>query len=203
MLDAALVGGLTFHSPGTNIPFMPHHYFAIKGLMESNEIEVYAMRDGGLASGFLELGAMYRSDADRLLLYSTANMVVLKTLIAHEVTHAIQDWLDIAIPSTMTIEADAYIAGATALKSMKMKPTSAGAYEVAHREAAPIVLAGKATLDNQAWKDAYEAVSQAVAQDTGYGDYKAHKDKAGRVELDMMNAAINKIKQAANSPKAK
>lgn len=196
MLDASLVGSLTFQSPGTKIPYTPYHYFAIKELIEDGSIEVYAMKDGGLTSTFLDLGGSYRSDFDRLLLFSPPSMIVLKVLIAHEVTHAIQDWLDTPIPGTAEIEADAYIAGATALKSMKMKPTSGGTYEVAHQKAAPIVLAGKATLDNPDWVKAYEAVKEAVGKDTGYGNYVSVPDKAGRVEKDLITDKIKKLAAA-------
>lgn len=201
LLDIALVQGIRFHSPGTNIQFEPNYYFAMSEMLANGEIEIYAVQDGGLVSEFLETGAAYRSDLDRMFVFANSNAFALKTLIVHEVTHAIQDWLDVELPESTAIEADAYIAGALAMKALKVKSMTAGAYDTAYKEAVPIILAGKATLNNRDWREAYRAVKDAVGKEQGYGNYDVLPDKPGRIEKDIMNRYLNKIKQAANKTK--
>lgn len=196
LLDISILERINFHSPDTGVQYSPYYYFAIKELILAKEIEVYAIHDGGLTNTIFETGAAYRSDIDRLFLFEQQGVITLKALFVHEVTHAIQDWFDIPMPGATSIEADAYIAGALALKAMKVKPTSGGAYEAASKNAVPIVLDGKATLANRDWQAAYRAVKLAVANDPLQGDYASFKDKPGRSEKDLMNKYVDKVKKS-------
>jgi hypothetical protein len=125
-------------------------------LVGQGDIEVYAIQDGGLTNEFLQFGGMYRSNSDRLLLFYQTNLLVLKTIVMHEVMHAVQDWLDELGRPSNALEADAYIAGALALRSLdpKMKPNRGSIYRVAYDKAVPIVLDRDAKPSNQAWKKA-------------------------------------------------
>ncbi len=202
LLDASLVNNLTFYSPGTSIPFSPHHYFTIMDLIRADEIMVFAMADGGLTRKFLDIGGAYKSDVDRLFLFQDNDANRLRVLIAHEITHAVQDWMDMLTSDMMAAEADAYIAGAVVLKTLGFKVTSGGTYEVAHQKAAPIVIAGNATSDNKAWREAYQDVKDAVGRDNGYyRNFTPLPDKAGQVEKDEFNKFMGKIKQAASTPR--
>ncbi len=198
-IDIPLVQNIKFYSPGTGITFTPHHYFAIKQLIAEGGIEIFAVQDGGLVSEFLDTGAMYRSDWDRMYITANSNQLLLKVYIVHEATHAIQDWTDVELPSSLAIEADAYIAGAVALKSLKVKPMSGGAYEEAYKKAVPIVMAGNATLNNRDWRDAYRDVKSAVGAEQGYGNYETLPDKPGRNEKATLEGYVNKIKAASPS----
>jgi hypothetical protein len=89
--------------------------------------------------------------------------------IVHEATHSIQDWADVSAKNKY-IEADAYIAGVVADLAQGGKGTADLADWVwtPAKEAAKLVLASKASADDKAWTDAYEAVVKQVENDDEY-----------------------------------
>jgi hypothetical protein len=202
-LDISAIGNLTFYSPGTNITYSPHHYLAIAQLMLDDQIDVYAVSDNGLMHKHADLGGVYRSDSNRLLLFQTSQELILKVLIVHEVTHAVQDWLDLPDSDRSAFEADAYIAGAMVLKAHKMKPTSAGAYKVAHENTSQIIIDGKATQSNEAWLKAYKLVKDEVAKDPLNANHASPPDKKGPSEQAAMNKILSKLQQNKQKTTAK
>jgi hypothetical protein len=203
-LDIAAIGNLNFYSVGLKHTYSPHQYMAIAQLMaaKKNGIEVYAVKDNGLMMKFADLGGTYRSDANRLLLFQSNQEVLLKVLIVHEVTHAVQDWLDLPTTDVNAIETDGYIAGAMVLKAHSMKPSGPGAYKVAHENTSQIILDGQATESNQAWITAYNLVKDEVAKDPLNANRAMPEDTKGPSEKDAMNkilASLQKKKQKAKT----
>ena len=89
--------------------------------------------------------------------------------IVHEATHSIQDWADVSAKNKY-IEADAYIAGVVADLAQGGKGTADLTDWVwtPAKEAAKLVLAGKASADDKAWTDAYNDVVKQVELDDNY-----------------------------------
>jgi hypothetical protein len=81
-----------------------------------------------------------------------------------------------------------------------MKPISGGAYEEAYKQAVPIVMAGKATMSNADWRDAYRLVKNAVGNESGFGEYDVLPDKPGRIEKDMFNKSLKAAQGTGKGP---
>jgi len=105
-------GVIDFTSPpkdGTGLTYSADQYLAIKQLVSESKITVFEVD-----AAFLHAKAgFYRSDIDRLILYTGAWPVLRQFTTVHEVTHAIQDWNDV-VANHEFCEADAYIAAAAA-----------------------------------------------------------------------------------------
>jgi hypothetical protein len=198
-LRMGIVGNINFTSPGTNLTYTPIYYAAIAELIRKGEIRVYEVKSGGLIKLLgMDEGASYNSDFNRLVLYTeTLTFVVTKMMtIVHECTHAIQDWRDVVGVTNKYTEADAYVAGAVAARSLSNAVLSGtGKYQTAANKAAPLVVKGTANLNNQEWKTVYGDLVKDVERDPLYA---RDKDKVYRStvkgeasEKDRMNAILN------------
>lgn len=170
---------------GTKIFYRPSHYQAIGKLVRDREIQVYRQRDSGLQVKITGATAEYDSDQDNIVLGDGTPPAEEANTIVHEVTHAIQDWLDIATIDKY-LEADAYIAGAVNDKVIGTARDKSGKHplDVAWNVAAPLVLDGTARTEKDAWLKAYDAVVAAVesfpAYKEGANDKKDLKEDGRR-----------------------
>lgn len=174
-LGTNYVGKVNFKSPETKILYQPNYYAVIKKLIDDMDILVFRLvaaelnESAGLGSG------LYRSDGEALFLYEGMPVHAEIPLIVHEVTHSIQDWLDIN-SKVKYIEADAYIAQAVVCHALgrSFKKDSEHPLHVAFFHAVPIVLEGGGNPNNQHWRPAYLEVVKAVSK---HHLYKEKKDQ--------------------------
>jgi hypothetical protein len=189
--DAALgmgrIGKVSFTSPGSGLTYAPNMFTTIQKLVGDKKIKVFSVDAAGLHS----LAGHYRSDLDRLIVYE--NLIIDKlATIAHEVTHAIQDWLDNA--KKKFHEADAFIvAGVSELSAGKSQIF----YEFPAQEtAAKLVHGGKAT--GKAWTDAYNDLVGQVSKSPTYARVKdivwdASKAEKGKNEKADFEAKLTAL----------
>jgi hypothetical protein len=168
-------GNINFISPKSNIQYIPSYYLTIKWLIEYKQIHVYRVKDAGLRRfARLNLG-VYRSDSNRLFLYDNLTPAEQSEVTVHEATHAIQDWLDLKV-KTKFAEADAFICGAVADRTLGFKPTiiTSGAIDPAAEAAlaAQFVVDKKAVSSNKAWLSAYDRVVKAIEKHPAYAKAK-------------------------------
>src|SRR5205814_5332804 len=115
------------------------------------EIKVYELRAAGF-NFLLQMYGQYRSDLNRLIIFSGLTQSHLVNIVVHEVTHAIQDWRDFDSKMIKHTEADAFIAGAVANRTLGQRAFKyTEPWDAAH-EAAELVNAGNAKPGNPAWQ---------------------------------------------------
>ena len=119
--------------------------------------------------------------------------------IVHEATHSIQDWADVSAKNKY-IEADAYIAGVVADLAQGGKGTAdlTGWVWTPAKEAAKLVLAGKASANDKAWTDAYDAVVKEVESDDDYKTsneemFDPKRKKEGKREKDQFDKILAEL----------
>jgi hypothetical protein len=160
----AHVGKINFVSPRSGFTYTPDLYMGVRGLVAKGQVKVYEVDAAALQSR----GGVYHSDLNRLVIYKGLDSLITLTLIVHEATHTIQDWLDRVSLHKYT-EADAYVAQAVAaMSSGKQYFLEYPALETAGR----LVLARKGVAGNAEWTKAYDAVVRAVEADPLYAKTK-------------------------------
>jgi hypothetical protein len=199
-----VVGKITFWSPGSGLTYTPLLYAAIKELIARQQIWVYEVAAGALRP-YLNLGGEYRSDINRLIVYTGPAPVEMNILIVHECTHAIQDWLDLTNLHKEHAEADAYIAQTVAAHAQgQTKSTMDPPIGDVVDEAAKVVIDGKANAGGDSeWISAYYKVVEAVLKDPTFAYLKHAKQKKaifrttqegeGSRERDLMWDIVDKL----------
>jgi len=193
-------GVIDFTSPpkdGTGLTYSADQYLAIKQLVSESKITVFEVD-----AAFLHAKAgFYRSDIDRLILYTGAWPVLRQFTTVHEVTHAIQDWNDV-VANHEFCEADAYIAAAAAALAVDRSTFDAMKEYPAQQKAAELVVARKAVPGNPDWIKAYAAVVKAVKADPIYSPVIGTKLKTkgdgekGKDEKQILADTMRKMKKA-------
>ena len=193
-------GVIDFTSPpkdGTGLTYSADQYLAIKQLVSESKITVFEVD-----AAFLHAKAgFYRSDIDRLILYTGAWPVLRQFTTVHEVTHAIQDWNDV-VANHEFCEADAYIAAAAAALAVDRSTFDAMKEYPAQQKAAELVVARKAIPSNPDWIKAYAAVVKAVKADPIYSPVIGTKLKTkgdgekGKDEKQILADTMRKMKKA-------
>jgi hypothetical protein len=195
-LGAAL-GKIDFTSARTGVTYSPDQYAAIKQLVADGKITVFEVDAAWLHAK----GGLYRSDIDRLIIYKGAPPIVRQYMIVHEVTHAIQDWLDVSKRAWFH-EADAYIAAAAAALGVNEQTYNVMQEYPEQKAAAQLVLDKKAVPKNTAWNDAYMALVKAIGASSTYaGQEKAifagkQPAEKGKGEKKILLDIMNKMKKA-------
>jgi hypothetical protein len=174
-LGAAVTSQIRFTSPFTHITYSSPQYAAILKLIEQKEIEVIALPAGGVVNlyGFLGGGdASYRSDLDRLFVPDwDFEYPPFYSLVVHEATHAIQDWVDVDKLFQWDTETDAFVAQAIATYVLKADTSSfvkGEPTEVAFTEIKKLLDKGS-SLSGADFDAACKKVRKAVG---GYDSYK-------------------------------
>ncbi len=167
---------INFKSPGSNIRYTPRDYSVIKYLINEHWLFVYELKDSGLHKRTKTGKGVYFSSSDELYLVAGLGSKSYASMTVHEVTHAIQDWRDIR-SKVKYIEADAYVAQAVANHTMGRSISEGNKpWQVAYHGAGKMVYENRDGSRNQAWKDAYQDLVQAVE---GHGLY-SHKHNKRR-----------------------
>jgi hypothetical protein len=164
-LGTDYVGKVNFKSPETKVLYQPNYYAVIKKLIDDMDILVFRLHAAELNESAGLGGGFYRSGSEAVFLYEGMPLKNEIPLIVHEVTHSIQDWLDIN-SKVKYIEADAYIAQAVVchLLGRKFEEDSEKPLPVAFFHAAPMVLEGDGNMNNPHWRPAYLEVVKAVGK---------------------------------------
>ena len=166
-----LTAQISFFSPGSWHTYRPIQFQVIKRLVKRGDLEVVKVEDRRLYSYLGDYAALYDQVKNRFLFFELDGQkrFITKDLdtLVHEAAHAIQDWLGVSTVSRY-IEADAYIAGAVALRVQRRTEKAKSGPHKAAFDAAPFVLNGAATDTNLAWEKAYFKVVSAVQKDPGY-----------------------------------
>lgn len=178
---------IRFISPGTNLFYSPNHYTAIRTLCEQGDIKFFVVPMHSTALTHDEifdllLDGFYKSTSNQLVILEKIGDKIefIRATAVHEATHAIQDWMDID-STVLNTETDAFIAGACVLKALNVKAEDINhaIYKVAFTKAADLVISGKAkNAADKPWRDAYAAVSKAVASSKGYKSLLNNKSPA-------------------------
>ncbi|MBI3410134.1 MAG: hypothetical protein HY040_17465 [Planctomycetes bacterium] len=194
------VGNVDFWSPGSSSSYKPQDYLPIKELVKSGEITVYELKAAGFNRS-LSLYGQYRSDLNRLVIFSGLGPDELVNIVVHEATHAIQDQRDLDSKMIKHTEADAFIAGAVANRTLKQQAFKGyEPFDTAYK-AADLVIKGKAKPGDTDWNKAYESVVAEIkgaAYPNPNGKFKTKEDGEGDKEKkrydDLMNALTSKSK---------
>jgi hypothetical protein len=200
-LGAGMTGKLAFKSPRTNFSYVPGHYQVILDLISKQKIIVTKVRMYGMDvfAGPTLPNATYGSDDNQLTTYGVDTPAKTAMYIVHEATHSIQDWADVSAKN-MYIEADAFIAGVVADLAQGGKGTADLTDWVwpPAKEAAKLVLAGKASADDKAWTDAYNDVVKQVELDDNYKTsnermFDPKRKKEGKGEKDQFDKILAEL----------
>lgn len=199
-LGMGMTGKIAFKSPRTNFSYVPGHYQVILDLISKHEIIVTKVHMHGMEIfGDLKTEASYASDENRLATYQLNTPAKDAMFIVHEATHSIQDRADVSAKNKY-IEADAYIAGVVADLAQRGKGTAdlTGWVWTPAKEAAKLVLAGKASADDKAWTDAYDAVVKEVESDDDYKTsneqmFDPKRKKEGKREKDQFDKILAEL----------
>lgn len=185
----AIASHISFTSPGTKIAYAAHDYMAIAELVKQNKIMVFQAQMSDLWKLTKDDGE-YWSNSNMLIVYLKLSDDAFSSVVAHEATHAIQDWQDIRTQRHF-IEADAYIAAAATLdKQLFVDKLSVAAFD-----ASRFVLDHKAQLSNKDWQKAYNAVVKAYDADNSDGAALARETETGETESDQYKAIVDAIDQ--------
>jgi hypothetical protein len=187
----ATASKISFASPGTKINYAPHDYMAIAELIQRQKIMVFQARMGDLFV-LTEDDGEYRSDFNMLFIYDKRDNVAFTGTIVHECTHAIQDWLDIAMQRRFA-EADAYIAGFAMLSTQQF----AGDLSDAAFRASRFVIDRKAQSGNKDWQKAYDQVVKAYDNSHTDGRELMRNTEKGETESDQYKTITASIDQRA------
>jgi hypothetical protein len=151
-----------FVSPLTHIHYSPAYYQVIKQLIRNGDIKVFMVKDAGLRL-FANLdNGTYESSTNRLFIYDRLNNDQQRNVVVHEMTHAIQDWLDIGGMAHKFAEADAHICGGVMSRTRGQNPFAKKSPAEEAFEAAKFVIDGTATPSNKAWTTAYDKVVKVI-----------------------------------------
>lgn len=177
----------SFTSPGTNIAYAPHHYWGIAKLISQHKITVFQAHISDLWKLTKE-ESDYRSDHNYLLLYLLPGDSIWTSIIIHEATHAIQDWLD-ATRQRRHIEADAYIAEAATMRESLI----GGSLREAAFRASRFVVDGKAMPRNKDWQKAYDKVVAAYEDSLGSSRDLITENEVGGTESSEYQKILDAI----------
>jgi hypothetical protein len=185
----ATASKISFASPGTNINYAPHDYMAIAELIQRQKIMVFQAKMADLFVLTKDEGE-YRSDFNMLFVYDKLDNIAFTSTIVHECTHAIQDWLDIALQRRFA-EADAYIAGFAMLGTQQFE----GDLSTAAFRASRFVVDRKAQSGNKDWQKAYGQVVKAYEDSHTDGRELLRNTEKGETESDQYKSVITAIDQ--------
>jgi hypothetical protein len=185
----ATASKISFASPGTKINYAPHDYMAIAELIQRQKIMVFQARMADLFVLTKDDGE-YLSDFNMIFVYDKLDNLAFTSTIVHECTHAIQDWLDIAMQRRFA-EADAYIAGYAMLGTQQFE----GDLSDAAFRASRFVIDRKAQSGNKDWQRAYDQVVKAYEDSHTDGRELMRNTEKGETESDQYKAITAAIDQ--------
>ncbi|WP_315831121.1 hypothetical protein [Bradyrhizobium prioriisuperbiae] len=194
---------VNFTSPGTGFTYDASKFQAIKKLVKDRAIEVIEVNDRGIVSGKIRPkgrpaggGALVsynrRLDPPRVTFFAGAEGAPHEH--AHELTHAIQDWLNSPAPIKYW-ETDAYIVEGLMFRAAVGKPISPSHPIAASVE---VIVANRATNANKDWPKTYEAAADAIVS-KGWAQGSTEGGVKSKERLDK----LTKILQAMQKAKAK
>ena|SRR5579884_1694202 len=191
---ALAAASVNFISPRTMLTYDARQYSDMKALIKAGDIMVWDLQGVQLFKNRNQ-AAQYDARLNCLFLFSAAGR---QEMIVHELAHAIQDWNDIKANQDWT-EADAYIAQGLAeitLGSARIKDKN-----YPFKAPVDMVKAGKAKLNNDDWKNTYDAAAAALHTDkffvSVYGDKPGSivdwtDEETGTPEKDRLAALLKK-----------
>jgi hypothetical protein len=189
-----------FWSPGTGLTYNVSAYQAVKQLVRDKEIHVVAVDDKGQVFDRGNVAALYDRELPVpvvLVFKKPTDKKVRQANLAHELTHAYQDFKDIN-SLTKYIETDAVLADGLVSLALGLKAP-------AGHPALPLIdliKKGKQS-DKKVWKAAYEKAADAVAKDPTYarqiklkpnGDMKTGDEKKDQPKK--LDAILKKLAAA-------
>jgi hypothetical protein len=189
-----------FWSPGTGLTYNVSAYQAVKQLVRDKEILVVAVDDKGQVWDRGNVAALYDRELPKpvvLVFKKPTNKKMRQASLAHELTHAFQDFKDITSPvkyiETDAILADSLVSAALGLKAPAGHPVL---------PLIDLIKKGKQS-DRKVWKAAYETAADAVAKDPTYareiklrptGDMKTGDEKKDQPKK--LDAILKKLAAA-------
>jgi hypothetical protein len=189
-----------FWSPGTGLTYNVSAYQAVKQLVRDKAVHVVAVDDKGQVWDRGNVAAVYDRELPEpvvLVFKKPTDKKVRQASLAHELTHAFQDFKDIQKP-TKYIETDAILAGSLVSVALGLKaPPGHPAMPLIE-----LIKKGKQS-DKKVWKDAYEVAADAIAKDPTYaqeiklnptGDMKKGDEK--KDQLKKLDAILKKLAAA-------
>jgi len=185
----ATASKISFASPGTKMNYAPHDYMAIADLIQRQKIMVFQARMADLFVLTKDDGE-YLSDFNMIFIYDKLDNLAFTSTIVHECTHAIQDWLDIAMQRRFA-EADAYIAGSAMLGTRQFE----GDLSDAAFRASRFVIDRKAQSGNKDWQKAYDQVVKAYEDSHTDGRELMRNTEKGETESDQYKSITAAIDQ--------
>jgi hypothetical protein len=185
----ATASKISFASPGTKINYAPHDYMAIADLIQRQKNNGFPGSDGRSIRPDQGCGE-YLSDFNMIFVYDKLDNLAFASTIVHECTHAIQDWLDLAMQRRFA-EADAYIAGSARLGTQQFE----GDLSDAAFRAPRFVIDRKAQSGNKDWQKAYDQVVKAYEDGHTDGRELMRNTEKGEPESDQYKSVTAAIDQ--------
>jgi hypothetical protein len=181
-LDLGIPPKMKFWSKGTNFTYTAAHFQAVKQLVKQGNVKVVKVFDGRLYANAKIKGpsAAYSPEMNLFFFFQpptgTNFFSNAPEVIAHEATHAIQDWFNLSTTygfgetDGVLVQSVAYAGRGNKLKEV-------------YDKAVNLILQDKAIRGNRAWETAYDNAMADVVRDPLYAPSKDVR-WSGLIETD-------------------